>query len=203
MTINKYVWPDAREVPTTLFYYVVDTQVELFGVFPPQGSLGYVIESTQAYFFNGNKWHLVDFQETKPTDEARVSTTTLVDDSQLKFNMLANRKYRFAGKVFYDTNATADFKFGYAGPAGSTLIRIARSIIVPGTTAYAGIIVETTYATNLAVTGTGTIGGFIQFDGIIHNGANAGVFSFQWAQNTSNVGATTVLAGSSLEHATF
>ena len=201
MTISKYVWPDVREVPTTIFYYVADTQAELFGVFPPQGSLGYVIESTQAYFFNGNKWHLVDFQETKSTDEARVSTTTLANDSKLKFDMLANRKYRLAGKVFYDTNATADFKFGYAGPAGATLIRLSRKLVAPGT-GFLDVTVDTTYATEISVAGSATTG-YIEYDGIIHNGANAGTFAFQWAQNTSNAGATTVLAGSSLEHATF
>lgn len=64
-----------------------------------------------------------------------------------------------------------------------------------------GIAVDTAFsAADLTLTGTGTNGGFVMLSGVVHNGANAGTFSFQWAQNTSDGTATVVRAGSYLEY---
>lgn len=107
------------------------------------------------------------------------------------------------GRIFFDTNATADFKWRHVGPALPTLVRILRDWVVPGATTYAGIAVDTAFsAADLAVLTTGTNGGWIEFDGIVHVGVAGGMFAFAWAQNTTNVGAATVRAGSYLEYMT-
>jgi hypothetical protein len=146
----------------------------------------------------GSAWTTVK----KAGDTGRTNNT-LANDPDLAFTMNASTKYAVRGKVFFDTNATADFKWRHVGPALPTLARINRDWIVPGTTAYAGIAVDVAFsAADLAVLTTGTNGGLITFEGIVHVGAAGGTFAFAWAQNTTNVGAATVRAGSYLEYMT-
>lgn len=138
---------------------------------------------------------------TKQTDEARSSTATLADDAELKFAMEANTKYLVRGRIFFDTAATPDLKFGFNGPTSPTRVRVETRSVVPGATAYGTIAVASVYETSgIAVAGSGTTGGFIAFEAIIENGSTAGDFVFTWAQNTSNASSTTVLRGSYLEH---
>lgn len=138
---------------------------------------------------------------SKANDEARASTTTLADDSTLAFPVQANKKYRFRAKIFYDTPGAADFKFDVNGPASPTLVQIETKSVGPGTSALSNIGLKTAFAfTAVAVTDTSGTGGSAEFEGIVHNGANAGTVSLRWAQNTSNVGDTTVRAGSYLEY---
>lgn len=139
----------------------------------------------------------------KKTGDTGRTNNTLLNDPDLAFTMNASTKYVVRGKVFFDTNATADFKWRHVGPALPTLVRINRDWIVPGTTVYAGIAVDVAFsAADLAVLTTGTNGGVISFEGVIHVGAAGGTFAFAWAQNTTNVGAATVRAGSYLEYMT-
>jgi hypothetical protein len=62
---------------------------------------------------------------------------------------------------------------------------------------------DTALPGSTSLTGTGTTGGFVQFMSILHNGANAGYFRLQWAQNTSDAGNTTVLSGSYIDYVTI
>lgn len=137
----------------------------------------------------------------KNADETTASDTTLSDDAQLKFSVLASTKYRFRFVIFYDTPTAADLKFTIAGPAAPTLLQIQTKAIVPGATAYSAIAIQTAFAfgPTVLLESAGT-NGFIEIEGILHNGANAGTVSFQWAQNTSNGSNTTVRAGSYVEY---
>jgi len=54
----------------------------------------------------------------------------------------------------------------------------------------------------ITVTTTGQVN-VVEFTGTLHNGANAGTFAFQWAQNTSDANVTQVLAGSYMEYISF
>ena len=142
-----------------------------------------------------NGWNLL----MKPGAEGRVSTTTLAADSVLTFPMEANKSYVFRAKIFYSSGATPGFKWRHAGPASPTFLAIEHRQIVPGAAAHSAIAVDTAYSA-ADINGSGTSSsGFIEMDGVIRNGVNAGNFSFQWAQNVSDVGATIVLAGSYLE----
>lgn len=137
----------------------------------------------------------------KTTTETITADSTLSNDAVLLFAMLANTTYAFRGRVFFDTTNAADFKWRHSGPAAPTLVRIKRSNVIPGGTSYTLIAVDTAYsAADIALTGAGTTGGWVEFEGIIANGANAGDFNFQWAQNASDAGNTSVLAGSYLEY---
>lgn len=136
----------------------------------------------------------------KAADQSKTSNAALANDADLVVPMLASAKYAVRGMIFFDTGATGDFKWRHVGPASPALVRIFRQWIVPGTALFAGLAVDTAFsAADLAVAGTGTTGGVVQVEGVVHNGANAGSFAFAWAQNTSDVVATIVRAGSYLD----
>lgn len=136
----------------------------------------------------------------KTADQTKNTDAVLADDAALLFPVLANTKYAFRMRVFFDTTAAADFKYAIAGPAAPTLARIVHKAIDPtalttlGTTSAVAAVGSTALAA-----GAGTTGGYIEIEGIWHNGANAGNVSFQWAQNTSNGSDTIVRAGSYVE----
>lgn len=145
---------------------------------------------------DANGWTLV----LKATDEQRTSTDTLAADSALKFAMAASTKYVFRARLFYSSSATPDFKWRHAGPASPTFLAIERRQIVPAATADSAIALDTDYSAADIVAAAGDGSGWIEVAGVIHNGATAGDFSLQWAQNTSDAAATTVRAGSYIEY---
>jgi hypothetical protein len=137
----------------------------------------------------------------KLENETRNSDATLANDDELLFTMAAETKYAVRGRIFFDTAAAADFKFALTGPASPTLVRILRKHVDPNALTTLIIASEVAYTASTAVAGgTGTTGGWVEFDAIIHNGDNEDTFAFQWAQNTSNAGDTIVRAGSYLEY---
>ncbi len=137
----------------------------------------------------------------KGATETRTANTALTADSDLQFPMKANAKYKIRLQLWFDTVAAADFKFQVSGPGSPTLVRGLRRHVDPTnlTTLVTTSEVALPGSTAIAA-GTGTTGGYIEEDFIVHNGANDGTFSFDWAQNTSDPGNTSVLAGSSLEY---
>lgn len=143
----------------------------------------------------GGAWTTV----AKTSDEQCTSDTSLNNDSTLLFTMAANTKYAFRLKVFFDTPAAADFKFGLNGPASPTLVRWSYT---GGEAAGGGVTSDSLAAyetTGVALSGAGSNGGFVHIDGVVHNGANAGDLHFSWCQNSSSASATKVLAKSYLE----
>lgn len=144
----------------------------------------------------GQGWTMV----SKSANEARNTNTTLADDGALVFSMAASTKYRIRCRVWYDTAATPDFKYAIAGPASPTLVRIERRSCIAGGTPANVTGLDQAAVGSTALAGAGTVAGLVSFEAIWHNGSNAGTFSFQWAQNTSNGSDTTVLAGSYLEY---
>lgn len=135
----------------------------------------------------------------KSVDETRITNAVLSLDGTLLLPIAASQKYAVRAKVFFDTVAAADFKWALTGPS---LIRgrFQRHWIIPGGAAFAGVAVDVTYTASQSVAGAGTTGGFVEFSGVFTVGANAGIFGFQWAQDTSDAGSTTVLAGSFLDY---
>lgn len=146
-------------------------------------------------FISSDRWTSL----FKDAAESKASDTSVAADSVLKVTLLANAKYAFRGRVFFDTVAAADFKYRlnciddtefYAKhtsyPAGSSTGTTTVDTTTPGTT--------------VAVTGAGTVGGYVEFDGIVSMGVTGGILSFQWAQNTSTASNTTVKPGSYLQY---
>jgi hypothetical protein len=136
---------------------------------------------------------------SKENDETRNSTTTLAADSDLQFLMEANTVYAGRMVVFFDTGAAPDFKFEFSGPSSPTAVRINGEHIAPGDAAFTEFNDEAYNVTGTPI-GSGTVGGCVKADFLVQNASNAGTFSFDWAQNTSDAGDTTVLAGSYLEY---
>jgi len=136
---------------------------------------------------------------SKAGDQAVINQATLQDDDTMQFSMAASTKYRIRMKVFWDTTAAGDFKYGFSQPSSPTLIRNELITGVSGSTpAFAAIGTSLTTSTSLA--GTGTTGGYLFLDCIYHNN-NAGTFKFQFAQNTAtNDTGAIVRAGSYLEY---
>ncbi len=135
----------------------------------------------------------------KPTITTRTGTTTLTNDPHLSFSVVPGGRYVFEFRIFFDTTATADFKFALNGPASPNAVRFERCAIVPGASAYSGVGVSTAFnGGGTAITGTGTTGGCVKGTGVVDIGPNGGTVAVQWAQNTSDPGNTSVLPGSML-----
>lgn len=139
----------------------------------------------------------------KTADESRSSTTTLANDSTLLVALSASTRYRVRFDVLAEgANAIADLKVGIAYSGSLTKVRGHREALRPHDTTPVGAVTETA----LLATGsyTSSIAGvyWLEFDYVIETNT-AGTLSFQWAQNTSDPGSVTVLAGSYLEWATF
>lgn len=149
--------------------------------------------STKEFAFVPDTWVLIN----KLNDEARTSSTTLTADADLRLILQASRTYSIKIVIFFDTVAAADFKYSLSGPASPTLVRIRRQHIEPGGGTFTDAI-DTSYTSSTSVTGTGTTGGYVMFDIIVQNGGTGDWFYFNWAQDTSNGSATTVLSGSYL-----
>ena len=137
----------------------------------------------------------------KTADQSKTNNTTLADDTELFFSVTANTQYQFKAEIFFDTGTTPDFKYRHAGPAAMDLVRIVRRDSIPGSGSLSYNMDTAFSVSDIALTSlSGTTGGYISLEGIIHTGVNAGTFSFKWAQNTSSATATTVRAGSYIEY---
>lgn len=148
---------------------------------------------------------LQDFARTSMTnvlklkDETTNTDTTFSDDAVLLFQADASTNYRFRFVVFYDTPTAADFKWQINGPGSPTLIIYDGRALPPGATATT-ITRDNAFASAHTITETSGTIGYVEVQGILQNGANSGLVSFQWAQATSNGSNTTVRAGSYLEY---
>jgi hypothetical protein len=133
----------------------------------------------------------------KSSDQTVTSSTTLVNDSQLKFAVAASETYIFQAWLYtYAADGTPDIKVTFTGPAGSTVLwsssqvifnaggSTTLTVVAPGATT-ADLFVDS----NLRA---------IQLYGTILNSSTAGDLQFQWAQNTSSANGTSVKAGSSI-----
>jgi len=135
----------------------------------------------------------------KSANTTKNSDTTYAADPHLQFAMLANTNYAITVVVNFYSTSIPDIKIRIAGPASPTLYyakhrRSAATI----TTDTAGV--DTAYSTSLPITSTASGYGIIEYTILVQNGANAGTFAVEWAQNTSDAGDTIVLAGSYIQY---
>jgi hypothetical protein len=133
----------------------------------------------------------------KSADQSVTSSTTLVNDTHLKFAVAANETYIFQLWLFtYAADGTPDIKVTCTGPSGSTVLWSSSQVIFNAAAATTLTSVNTSgVSADLFVDANNRA---IQLYGTISNGATAGDLQFQWAQNTSSANSTTVKAGSSI-----
>lgn len=134
----------------------------------------------------------------KAADQIKNSDTTLADDAELQFPVAANTTYAFRLNVFYGSASVPDFKFQIVGPASPTLAQFAYTAM-RGDGALVTAQAQAFAAAQVLAHGA-LFAGWLAIEGIIQNGANAGTVALQWAQNTSNAGATAIRGGSYLEY---
>lgn len=138
---------------------------------------------------------------SKAEDETRTESATLADDAELFFPTEEFQAYRFRFGIFYETHADADFQFDVNGPSSPGLVRMVTRTLAPNASAYADISMQESFGfTPIEITAAGGTAGFIEVEGILQNGANAGGVVFRWAQGVSDVNDTKVLAGSVVEY---
>ena len=142
-------------------------------------------------------WTLVN----RTADSAGRVNSTLADDGVLQFATVANTQYIAKLRVWFITNATADFKYRLVHTGTTTRVS-RRPIRYPG--GAAGTLpacVAAFDAADVPLAGTGN-NGYIEEYLVLQVGASGGLVKFQWAQNTTNAGAAIVLEGSHFEHTT-
>jgi len=132
----------------------------------------------------------------KEANESVLNSTTLQDDDELLFAVAANEVWQFEGVLNVDASSNPDIKITFTGPSGSVgsygcISQDISNNTVAGSAALGGTTVIATAAQNKV----------IRYWGAIHNGANAGNLTLQWAQNTADAGAQiTVRAGSYIKY---
>ena len=126
-------------------------------------------------------------------------------DSAVRALSAATRYRIYISAMLTTANATMDYKYDCNYTGTVTSIHCVRRHAAAG--AIAGTDNENTLAgavivpsTAVAATTTGVA--YVEIEVIILT-LTAGTFQFRWAQNTSDLGALTVLAGSYLEHMTL
>ena len=132
----------------------------------------------------------------KEANESVINSNTMQDDDELLFAVAANEVWQFEGVLNVDASSNPDIKITFTGPSGAV-------------GSYGCIAQDTS---NNTVVGSAALGGstpiataaqykVIRYWGAIHNGANAGNLTLQWAQNTADAGAQiTVRAGSYIKY---
>lgn len=124
------------------------------------------------------------------------NSTTLVDDAEMKFPMVANGSYRIELLVLLASDAAPDGKIKLDLPVGAVFDGRSNFVSTGGT--------HTTATFNEGTTGTVLgIGAAVPSPsflllGIVQNGATAGDFQVQFAQQAANVSNTTLAIGSYL-----
>jgi hypothetical protein len=142
----------------------------------------------------GGSWTLVN----KASDTTRNSNTTTSADPDLQFSLAASTNYAIRIVVKYRSTAAGDFKWSLTGPASPTEVYGAEVGANTGATN-----TFEAYPTNVARLSGNSGATVMIIDVTVENGANAGTFSFDWAQNTSDAGPTAVKAGSYIEYRTY
>jgi hypothetical protein len=128
----------------------------------------------------------------KTIDETVNNSATMQNDDELFVAVAANSVYELNLRIQYNSNATADFKYGFTFPAGTTMQ-------YTQTVYGVGIAVLNTFEQDQTSTpgieGQAAIKGIL-ITGVVITSSTAGTLQLQWAQNTANVSNTLLKAGS-------
>jgi len=129
----------------------------------------------------------------KSADES-ATNNTLQNDDVLLFAIAANETWQFRFVVFVTSaSATPDCQMAVTFPAAATPV-YGLAGIDPASATFSNYVTTSGAALGVRI-GAGELV-MVVIEGSVLNGANAGNVTLQWAQNTTNATATTVVAGS-------
>jgi len=148
----------------------------------------YVPDPTED-FQVANRRFIQSLTAIKQTTQTKNSDTVLANDTELFVAMEANVIYGFTEYIRLNSVAAADILFDHAIPAGALGNRLLGILNdqVP--------IIDDDITDDLGANTDGTDQG-IYMIGNVRMGATPGNLNFRWAQNASNAGDTSILAGS-------
>lgn len=135
----------------------------------------------------------------KTSDWSRASSTTLASDADLTFAMEANTTYIIEGTLYVNSVINVGHKLGITGPASPTLVTITSVMMDSSLNSWdqGGAASYTTFEADIPGS---TVKAIINFSARIENGANAGNFAIQFAQNISSGTAATLYKGSYIRY---
>lgn len=185
------------------------TDLNSVNVFPLAGLINNVafLPLTSPYSFltvywTGSSWlglQGVSFNEaggwinlSRITDSVITSNTTLANDSTMTFSMVANGNYEIEADIYFALSG-GGYKISAAGPTAALVNLLMNAYEVGGTT------VRTSATTYNGLAGTAATGQ-CRITMQVRNGAGAGAFALQFAQNTSNAAALYILYGSKMRY---
>jgi hypothetical protein len=150
----------------------------------------------------------------KTADTQRNSTTLATADPHLQFTVEANAVYIMDGFIKFESAANADFAVDWSAPTGaegewvgvgaghSPVIGATTGLVLQGDTQDArGYLIRTesndlTSARSFGGLGVGLIPISLHLTGTIRVGSSGGIYSFDWAQGSSQATNTTVYTDS-------
>lgn len=144
--------------------------------------------------FVNTKWAV------KPSATTRINTTSPANDPDLQLAVETNKSYWLELIAPFTSIAAAGFKFSFAAPAGSVftgyaLLWIAGTLSMFAYEPVSGLVITSNVTT---ASNGGGVDDLITVRGSLVTAGTAGNLTYQWAQQTSNGGNTTVRAGSSM-----
>ena len=142
-----------------------------------------------------NNW-LAPIAGVKSANQVINSTTTFVNDADMRFAVAANSLYEFHVYLRYSTPNGADWKSSFTVPAGASAHFSRYGLNASGTFVGGDDFTDASTVTSQGL-GAGTQQS-ANFFGWVVTAGTAGNLIFQWAQNTSNAGNTTLYQNSYL-----
>tara|TARA_R100001082_G_scaffold22315_2_gene10773 strand:+ start:376 stop:870 length:495 start_codon:yes stop_codon:yes gene_type:complete len=131
------------------------------------------------------------------------NSTTVVAIPEFK---IALGKYeRIVGEIkgFFDTDASADLKVQFTGPA-SSVFKVAVTGVDPADAETSGVVVATNGdPAAIAVASAGSDDGFLQVNFVVETAGTAGDVDFKFAQNAAHASNTIFYEGTSLKYSRF
>jgi hypothetical protein len=173
---------------------------------PATGELSFRTDISGYEYWAGSAW--VPWPErysaVKSANTARSSTTTRTADPHLTLTLRANVSYTLSGLLILSSaaNAAGDLNMDFSFPANAV---VHWGGVGPNNTITSGSFIggefqaqsnQTTSPTGATPYGATTVPNTVLLSGYVAVGATAGSLTLQWAQQTSNANATTLLIGS-------
>lgn len=130
----------------------------------------------------------------KDIDQSVTSSTVLVSDESIGWDVLAGALYHLTAHLMYLTEDTPDIKFGWSIPSGAAMVWNGTGYSTGSVHQNFGNADPSAGATSFGGSGGGTAR-VARATGTLLMGDEDGELRLQFAQNVSNAATTTVLQG--------